>query len=136
MCCLQSYLLAKQVMQICGQAITMHTKGFLSISKTGITYIPTIMGYYYRPGQCERDNLRSHCTVEIRAGGLRWSRGGPGLYCAANYVLLTPNTLQFCSLQAELRLFCFKCLDPGSGWKIPVIWHGAGTYPGGFIPET
>ena len=28
------------------------------------------------------------------------------------------------------------CLDPGSGPKIPAIWHGAGAFHGGFIPET
>ena len=29
-----------------------------------------------------------------------------------------------------------KCLGPGSGRKLPVIWHGVGVYPGVFIPET
>ena len=27
-------------------------------------------------------------------------------------------------------------LDPGSGRKTPAMWHGAGAYPGVFIPET
>ena len=29
------------------------------------------------------------------------------------------------------------CVDPGSvcGQKIPVIWHGAGAYHGGFYPQ-
>ena len=26
-------------------------------------------------------------------------------------------------------MFCFKCLDPGSGRKIPAIRHGAGHIP-------
>ena len=29
-----------------------------------------------------------------------------------------------------------KCLAPGSGRKIPAIWHGAGAYHGVSIPET
>ena len=33
-------------------------------------------------------------------------------------------------------LFSLKCLHPGSGRKIPAIWHGAGVNPGVFIPET
>ena len=32
--------------------------------------------------------------------------------------------------------FIFERLDPGSGWKLPAIRHGAGTYSGVFIPET
>ena len=40
------------------------------------------------------------------------------------------------SLQAEACLFCLECLDPSSGRNIPAIWHGAGAYPGVFIPET
>ena len=40
-------------------------------------------------------------------------------------------------LQAESCPFLsLKSLDPGSGQKIPAPWHGAGAYPGGFIPET
>ena len=33
-------------------------------------------------------------------------------------------------------LFSLECLDPGSGRKIPAIWHGTGAYTGVFIPET
>ena len=33
-------------------------------------------------------------------------------------------------LQEESCLLSFKCLDPGSGRKIPAIWHGADAYPG------
>ena len=38
------------------------------------------------------------------------------------------------SLQAELRLFLRQMPYPGSGRKIPTLWHGAGAYPGVFIP--
>ena len=37
-------------------------------------------------------------------------------------------------LQAEPCPFILKYLDPGSGRNIPTIWHGAGAYPGVFIP--
>ena len=30
----------------------------------------------------------------------------------------------------------FKCLDTGSGQKIPAMWHDTGAYPGVFVPET
>ena len=30
----------------------------------------------------------------------------------------------------KMSLFSLKCLDPGSGRKIPAIWHGAGANPG------
>ena len=33
-------------------------------------------------------------------------------------------------------LFSLKCLDPGSGRKIPATWHCTGANPGVFIPET
>ena len=33
-------------------------------------------------------------------------------------------------------LLSLKFLYPGGGRKIPAIWHGAGAYPGVFIPET
>ena len=33
-------------------------------------------------------------------------------------------------------LVSLKCLGPGSGRKIPAIWHGAGANPGVFVPET
>ena len=36
----------------------------------------------------------------------------------------------------KLPLFSLKCLDTGSGWKIPAIWYGAGANPVVFIPET
>ena len=40
-------------------------------------------------------------------------------------------------LQAELCLLKLETpRDPGSGQKIPAIWHGTGAYPGVFIPET
>ena len=46
--------------------------------------------------------------------------------------------------QATLRTSCrqnrafffLEFLDPGSGRNIPAKWHGAGAYPGIFIPET
>ena len=36
----------------------------------------------------------------------------------------------------KLPLVSLKCLDPGSGRKIPAIWHGAGANLSVFIPET
>ena len=48
---------------------------------------------------------------------------------------LQPSTL-IIRLQAESCHFLRGCLDPGSGRKIPAVWHGAGAYHGVFIPET
>ena len=46
----------------------------------------------------------------------------------SNHVIIRTTTQDY--------LLSVKCLDPGSGWKIPAIWHGAGACLGVFMPET
>ena len=39
-------------------------------------------------------------------------------------------------LRQKHALCCLKCVDPGSGQKIPAICHGAGAYPINLVLKT
>ena len=106
----------------------------------------------------ERRDEPSRAAAPPRGPGMTLSASHPALVtslpspratwvaqlCAADVVLHQPaadvavrlaTTLRI-QLQAESYLLSLKRLDPGSGRKIPAIWHGAGAYPSVFIPET
>ena len=71
------------------------------------------------------------CCLGQAARAVVAAGGGGGGACAS---VDEPSTL---SIRIRLQTdSCFACLEPGSGRIIPAIWHGAGAYPGVFIPET
>ena len=83
-------------------------------------------------GLCITPVFRNRAAASAQA--VRGHGVGAGGRCAPRGLLPTLRI----SLQEESCIFLLflKCLAPGSGRKIPAIWHGACTYPGVFIPET
>ena len=73
-------------------------------------------------------------TLARMSGCVKRARGLP------EYVHTTSTLAQAVrgihAKKTEAAFFFLKCLDPGSGRTIPVIWHGAGANLGVFIPET
>ena len=74
--------------------------------------------------------MNSH---DVRGICVHWVEFEPSVRVFATPAAYTHRNIH---AKNKITLFCVKCLNPGSGRKIPAIWHGAGANPGVFIPET